>query len=470
MPIDPSILFKAQPLQLENPVNAMAKAMQLRAMQDESQVNMLRAQGLEAELARGKEWKNAFGTGPVDFESPDLQAKLMAINPERTLDILSKRSTAAKNAADAKKTGVEISKLEQENEISALKAHEAILPYVTTPQQMRQWMAGVSKDERLKKNQLAQLPLEQLQLSVPDDPKEFANYRNQVGMGFKDFYTSQRGIATVPGGAVQSAYDYGVKTPPITEARPQGPQTGITQGAPGSPTQAYRITTDPGGGLKVETAPIPGTEKPTLVETLDAKDIAARNKAYPNAKMAVEALEVKNAQYVKNLRELAEHPGLDGITGPIYGRLPSGRKESVRAESLFKQIQGTDTLSVIENARLASPTGASPLGQATNTDRDMYRDTTGMDRLLDKDALKQKLLQRATEIEASTKRIRKGFDETYEYKNAKNPDDTPATPDATPAKAGSIDNPTPIKGQADFNSLPSGAYFRGPDNIVRRKP
>jgi hypothetical protein len=429
MPIDPSILFKAQPLQLENPVNAMAKAMQLRAMQDESQVNMLRAQGLEAELARGKEWKNAFGTGPVDFESPDLQAKLMAINPERTLDILSKRSTAAKNAADAKKTGVEISKLEQENEISALKSHEAILPYVTTPQQMRQWMAGVSTDKRLKNSQLAQLPLEQLQLSVPDDPKEFADFRNQVGMGFKDFAGSKRGIPVPAGGSLADPmkYEQAPSNPAAT-----APKVEIKQTAPSAGRNAQVVQVTPGVANQpptVAATDIPNTALPTESEKLSDRDIAARNKAYPNAKLAVEALEVKNAKYVKDLRDLADHPGLDGITGPIYGRLPSGRKESVRAESLFRQIQGTDTLSVIENARLASPTGANPLGNVTNTDKDMYKDTTGIDRLVDKDALKQKLLQRATEIEASSKRIRKAFDETYEYKTAA-PKETSGAPKA----------------------------------------
>jgi hypothetical protein len=81
MPIDPSILFKAQPLQLENPVNAMAKAMQLRAMQDESDVNSLRREDLQQTFNERKGLNTLFADPNFKFGTPESLQQIAKVAP-----------------------------------------------------------------------------------------------------------------------------------------------------------------------------------------------------------------------------------------------------------------------------------------------------------------------------------------------------------------------------------------------------
>jgi hypothetical protein len=413
MPINPSIAMGFQQPQIESPLNAMARATQIQQAQEEMQLNALRARGVERELAEADRWSNALRSG-LDFESPEGQRTLLAANPAKAIDLF-------KNVAERKKAAAEAGRIKAETADRILGTYRAMLPEIQTPEQMAEWYTHQRGRSELEGTPVFAHSLEQKIASIPRDPAKFAEFKAQVEMGMDKWLDRNRGIATVPGGAIQSAFNYGVATPPITEARSQGPQMGTTEGSPGQPRQAYRITSGPDGKLQVETAPIPKTEKPTLAENLDVKDIAARNKAYVGAKTAVDAYEAKAAQYVADLRRLAAHPGLPAIAGPLDARTPTFFPQSVQAETLYKQILGSDILSTIENAKNASPTGSSPLGQVTNSDRDLYRDTTGLSQTLDPGTLKAELLKKATAIEAHAKRVRAGFNETYDYKNAPAP-------------------------------------------------
>jgi hypothetical protein len=463
MPLNTNIALGFQAPQIESPVNAMLRMSQLEAANQESQLNALRARGIETTMREDENFRNAL-KGGGDYSDPEVQRNLLAANPARAIDLF-------KNLAERNKSAAEAKRIRAETADRVLGTYRAMLPGVQTPEEMAEWYRHQRGRKELEDTPVFAHSLEQKIAGIPTDPAKFAEFKAQVEMGMDKWFDRNRGIATTPGGAVQSAFKYGVQTPPITEPRPQGPQTGVTEGAPGTPKQAYRITSAPDGRLQVETAPLPGTEKPTLAETLDVREIAARDKAYIPAKTAVSAYEAKAAQYVKDLRELATHKGLAAIAGPLDARTPTFFPESVRAETLYKKILGTDILSTIENAKSASPTGSSPLGQVTNSDRDLYRDTTGLSQALDPAALKAELLNKATAIEAHAKRIRGAFDQTYEYKTspAADPKATPTTPDTTPAKDPYANLPR-VTNNDDYRKLPSGTEFIGPDNTRRRKP
>jgi hypothetical protein len=258
------------------------------------------------------------------------------------------------------------------------------------------------------------------------------------------------------------------------EARtqPQRPELGTAEGTPGKPKVAYQIT--PGmNGPRVDTVPIPGTEKPTQAENLDVKDIADRNKKYVSAKTAVEAFKTKAAEHIANLKKLADHPGLNGITGVVYGRTPSLTGDARAAEVLFNQVVGTDVLETIMDIKRQSPTGASPLGQVTDSDRETVKSTTGFSRILDKKDLRDQLLAAAAKMEGVSKRTQQAFDDTYAYKqdgaSAPPTDGGGKPPDTTPAKDPYANLPR-VTNNDDFKRLPSGAEFIAPDNTRRRKP
>jgi hypothetical protein len=187
----------------------------------------------------------------------------------------------------------------------------------------------------------------------------------------------------------------------------------------------------------------------------------------------VDAFETKAAEHIRNLKKLADHPGLNGITGLLYGRTPSVTGDARAAEVLFEQVVGTDVLETIMDIKRQSPTGASPLGQFTDQDRETVKSTTGFSRILDKKDLRDQLLAAAAKMEDVAKRARRAFSETYSYKQGTaagaTPDTTPAAPDTTPAKDPYANLPR-VTNNDDYRKLPSGAEFIGPDNTRRRKP
>jgi hypothetical protein len=82
-----------------------------------------------------------------------------------------------------------------------------------------------------------------------------------------------------------------------------------------------------------------------------------------------------------------------------------------------------------------------------------------------KDVIEQKARNRAVAIEGMKADIPKGFQPEFEriVKLGSKPADgaTPAAPSGQPAR---------VTSDADYNALPSGAMFVGPDGKTRRKP
>ena len=147
---------------------------------------------------------------------------------------------------------------------------------------------------------------------------------------------------------------------------------------------------------------------PKQMQTFEAK--------YPQATAAVKTFESKSDRLAADLETLANHPGLSGISGLIYGRTPAITAEARQAEALYDSIIARGGFQELQDMRAASPTGGA-LGPVSNTENQYLRDAFApIKRTQDTPDLKQALLNAAQATNDSKQRIREAYDLTYEYR------------------------------------------------------
>jgi hypothetical protein len=202
-----------------------------------------------------------------------------------------------------------------------------------------------------------------------------------------------------------------------------------------SPSQAQlaqsqeRSATSGGGGAAMPKAPsgyrytstgdleaIPGGP---AAAGLTPKITQKREAAYPQATSSVKSFEAKSEQYIKELEKLRDDPGLNQITGPIYGRTPSASREGSRAQSLYDKIFAKGGFQALQDMRDASKTGGA-LGNVSNAEGVRLEKSTvgGLDRTQNIKDVQQGINDLIEEIRGSQSRVRDAYDETYSYRNA----------------------------------------------------
>jgi hypothetical protein len=185
---------------------------------------------------------------------------------------------------------------------------------------------------------------------------------------------------------------------------------------------------------------------PKQMQTFEAK--------YPQATAAVKTFESKSDRLAADLETLANHPGLSGISGLIYGRTPAITAEARQAEALYDSIIARGGFQELQDMRAASPTGGA-LGPVSNTENQYLRDAFApIKRTQDTPDLKQALLNAAQATNESKQRIREAYDLTYEYR-ARRGDGAAAAP---PAPAAS-----PAPAAPKVGTVQQGYRFKGGD-------
>lgn len=191
-----------------------------------------------------------------------------------------------------------------------------------------------------------------------------------------------------------------------SQERPAGGGGGAMPKAP----PGYRYT--PTGDLEA----IPGGP---AAAGLTPKIIQKREAAYPQATSSVKSFEAKSEQYIKELEKLRDDPGLNQITGPIYGRTPSASREGSRAQSLYDKIFAKGGFQALQDMREASKTGGA-LGNVSNAEGVRLEKSTvgGLDRTQNIKDVQQGINDLIEEIRGSQSRVRDAYEETYSYRNA----------------------------------------------------
>lgn len=154
----------------------------------------------------------------------------------------------------------------------------------------------------------------------------------------------------------------------------------------------------------------------TALEGLAPKEIQNREAKYPQATSAVKTFETKADSLAADMEKLANHPGLSGISGLIYGRTPAVTKEARAAQALYDSIVARGGFAELQAMRASSPTGGA-LGNVSNQEGQYLRDAFApINRTQDTGDLKAALTNAANATRASKQRVRDAYDMTYEYK------------------------------------------------------
>jgi hypothetical protein len=278
--------------------------------------------------------------------------------------------------------------------------------------------------------------LEQSLAEVSDDPTMFERYKQQEAMGMSEWMKSQ--MPKVVGNAVYKPTTDSFVTAPTTPRELTPPasvaeynlakndpnfmrflqdRASVTRapsggGGGGAPAQkapsGYRHT--PTGDLE----PIPGGP---VSPGLSPKDIQKREATYPQATSSVKSFESKSEQYIKELEKLRDDPGLNQITGPVYGRTPSVSRAGSRAQSLYDKIFAKGGFQALQDMREASKTGGA-LGNVSNAEGVRLERSTvgGLDRTQNIKDVQQGINDLIEEIRGSQARVREAYDLTYDYK------------------------------------------------------
>ena len=149
---------------------------------------------------------------------------------------------------------------------------------------------------------------------------------------------------------------------------------------------------------------------------LTPKQVQQLELKFPQATNAVKTFESKAESLEKDLKRLAEHPGLSGISGLIYGRTPALTKDARAAEALYNSVIARGGFNELQSLRSASPTGGA-LGNVSDQENQYLRDAFAPLKLTQDTAdLKKALLDAANSVAGSRQRIRETYDMTYEYR------------------------------------------------------
>jgi hypothetical protein len=113
---------------------------------------------------------------------------------------------------------------------------------------------------------------------------------------------------------------------------------------------------------------------------------------------------------------LANHPGLNGITGLIYGRTPAITAEAREANALLEKIMARGGFQELAAMRDASPTGGA-LGNISDREGAYLRQAFGaLNPTQSTESFRRAIIEMADRMPALRDRVQEAFDMTYEYR------------------------------------------------------
>jgi hypothetical protein len=176
------------------------------------------------------------------------------------------------------------------------------------------------------------------------------------------------------------------------------------------------------------------------MESLPAKEIQKREAALPQATSSIKGFESKADKFVADLKALRDDPGLENITGPIFGRTGSVTREGSRAQAQYDKIVAKGGFQALQDLRDASKTGGA-LGNVSNQEgKQLTASFAAIDRRQNAEDVRAAIDQAISDIEGSKTRMREAYDSTYSYKNG----GTPAPAARKPAAGNAVDTSNPL--------------------------
>ena len=203
---------------------------------------------------------------------------------------------------------------------------------------------------------------------------------------------------------------------------------------PTNPSQMLTIDarTYKGGGVGSPGVIGLSGKTPGSAPGLSDKDRQKRDAEYPKATQSVKSFETKSDLFIRDLERLRDDPGLNQITGPIYGRTPSVSQAGSRAQALYDKIFAKGGFQALQDMREASKTGGA-LGNVSNEEgRRLERSVVGgLDRTQNIKDVRRGINDLIDEIRTSKSRVREAYESTYDYRTQQG-----AAPSPAPASGG----------------------------------
>lgn len=186
---------------------------------------------------------------------------------------------------------------------------------------------------------------------------------------------------------------------------------------PREPSAPIAVVDDATGKIKyVPREEAIGKTPASALEGLAPKEIQKREAAFPQSTAAIKGVEANADAFIKDLKTLRDHPGLDGITGLIYGRTASAKGTSRQAQALYDKIVAKGGFQMLQAMREASKTGGA-LGNVSNEEgRRLQAAFAAIDRKQDAADVRTAIDTAISEIEGAKARTREAYESTYEYK------------------------------------------------------
>lgn len=373
MPLDPNIPLQAKGVQLATP---------------ESQLNMMASAAKLNEYNRSIDEQNALRdlikTG-VDIKSPEARQKMYEISPEMGMKFEKSQAELNKSTLEGKKLGVEVdqktldlvkqkmSDLAFNPSDNNIKAHleDGILRGEVSPQQAQMTWQGVANlNPQQRKQYFTDLGMKAAERAQLAETTRSHKVNEGIAGGHLQIAKENQSRGTIPAG--------------------------------------YRMSPD---GKSLEAIPGGPTTTP-----LAPKELQAREAKYPVATTAIKTVESKADKLIADIETLKNHPGLDSITGVVYGRTPSATKEGRAAQALYDSIVARGGFQELAAMRAASPTGGA-LGNVSNQEGQQLKDSFGaLNRTQDAADLRTQLGRVADDVRGAKTRVREAYDMTYDYK------------------------------------------------------
>jgi hypothetical protein len=391
--IDPNIALGFRLPQIQDPLASTARAQEIG-------VNALKMQ----ELQRGVEQENKLReliAGGADLNAPETIRQMYGISPKMGAEFEKSRAALRKEQTIVDKNVADLEATYMKNARDTLSAVGDQNSYSAWREQTIKRLPGLA-------NMI---------------PPQYSPQAKTALMADANKYLDQTQIT-----AAQQA-QMGV----TMRGQDIGAQTTMRGQDIGRIPVGYRMT--PEGTIEA----IPGGPTTTPISP---KEMQVREAKFPQATSALKSFDAKSDELIRDIQRLRNHPGLNSITGIVYGRTPSVTKEGREAQALYDKVTAGLQFKELQDMRNASPTGGA-LGNVSNQEGQFLRQAAGaLDRTQEPGSVQAELDRIANSVSGSKQRLREAYDMTYDYKGlgggATAPSAAPATPSAPSAGGNTV--------------------------------
>ncbi len=460
--IDYTIPGQFKGIQLESPMNAMAQAMQLRNLQETSQMNALKTREAQ-ETSRQRNALAQYLANPNRPTDPlQLEADVRNVAPllaDQFVDTQLKRADLGIRTKEHEAKTLEIKTKEEERKRAMSKeqfqdAVGDLVSYDTVDQVL------AALEQKLDAGQITRAQADQVIAGLPQNDAEIPAWQIKT----------MRGLLTPK----EKLEDVRAAKKDVREEQRLGfEETRVANEAARLELEDKRIQEQTRHANAMESIGRAGADRAALqaaetarhnkaMERLDAarvnisaaaeerkaqqgetplsnKEIQKRESVLPQATAAIKGFEAKSESFIKDLKELRDHPGLSQITGLIAGRVLALTKEGRAAQALYDKILAKGGFEALQQMREASKTGGA-LGNVSNQEgKQLQASFAAIDRRQDAADVKKSLDTAISDVEGARTRMREAYDDTYSYRGQRGESGGGEAPKLSPVDKQALD-------------------------------